>query len=115
MPFFAVLNESIHEGLRNVLGEHNMYNVLFQIGAIPLNDPNEFHLKLFSILGIWAIFTEKWIVEELFIRLNIHQERNLEFDFAKLVKHAEKIWRARLKDDATKNNGVNRLDKAKKN
>lgn len=95
-----ILCESIIDGIRAALGTSSMKAILFHLGPVQLENPKEFHIKLFLIFGKGTEVLEKIIVKELFRRLSLPYEEKRVFDFEGYVYYAKEVYTARMKDAA---------------
>ncbi len=92
--FVEFFRESVHDTLKNILGEMGMQSVvaLLQLDE-HLHDPRElhetFHGRLYPIVKEGVVTLERAIAKELYRRVGLRYEEEPPFDFVKCVARAK--------------------------
>lgn len=95
--FSEIFRESVHDTLKNILGEMAMQTVVSMLQVDEhLHDPRElhetFHGRLYPIVKEGVVTLERAIAKELHRRVGLCYEEEPPFDFVKCVIRAREAF-----------------------
>jgi len=96
--FEALLEDTIKNSIRDLLGESSMLAILYHLSLERLgSDPQAFDKKLRELLDAPATIIEEMIVKDLFKRLDLLYSPKGGFDFQRYTSAAREFYVSREK------------------
>ena len=97
--FSAVLQNSVAEGMKRVLGDGGTQAILYHIHLSNFDNPKEFHERLFTIFGVGTASLERVILEQLHQSMGVRPAPAKDDDFVRQVQLARRYFDATARRD----------------
>ena len=98
--FYAVLRDSISEGMNRVLGVEGTRAILYHLNLPSFDNPKRFHEKLTEIFGFGTSSLERVILQQLRQAVGVSAAPAQNDNFVYQVELAKKSFHARARRDA---------------
>jgi hypothetical protein len=98
IDLLSAFRETVLDVIRSVLGDSATKVIMIHIAPVPLENPREFHNRLYFLVGPGALVLERMMAKELCRRLGVPYEERGAFDFERFVNQIRSLSAVRPKE-----------------